>query len=858
MRPLLDILTDYVSKNVFVEEIIDALNKCVNTLNASKSTIAKFFHHEDLTNDDYKFVLIFKGGNIYRIAYTIMKENMSVYINVEILNKMMNYLKRSDCDFGLFIIRTNKITKTTNFLHPNRDLYENIIKKATYFILNEFRNEMLRTSNSLRLLGLCRNNDVVMKLKTKELSATIEQNILKGINVFKKNILINLLIVLDITDPISYFNFKNDSIDELDSELIYIFNHYSNLENYYKLCLLMLEEQKINVHINGEVSTQELHIVCIKVLSSMKADLFNGFTYGDIMMLWDFDKITGMVLSDNYFGIDDTSETTIIQSLLQQKNNDFRDNKLKRDAKRCVSKRNNKYILTSNRFDFIIDINFVPVEEKEEDEKENKKEDEKDEEQIDDVIGHNFINATRIAFDDSNSIGTPFYISFNKTIIARYQFNKLHILERLEQNIKRYKTYGSGNVLIGENKKYDKLVDNFVMICDNIRANADKSFTKVDISLGRLMINFQFIYKKKNQSFGVIGLNSGLIDISTSYEADFKAHFFEIYEYYIQMVNPRSKIVNGQNKIDKEYIELIARMINNNDFVSANIAQQKYDGMKNVIVPINFNNILVPNIQVYIIDLYLILFMDSEKPWFDIKYTKRLWRFTFFVFMDILMTLKKQHILNLFKFMGYDEISPIIFNKGIKPDSLNNFVNFIEYIKTIEQHYHPNLPSHIGQLDQFMYNFHLTDYIERIKNPRLQNKQNKQYEFNDAVSEFNDIFFRAYYFIDFNDQNKTIYLKIQYDHKDINNVINLLKTTNSATMQKWNLENDKIEIVRGHEEAYLRQISTMRIIFAQSVYNMFIYNTSVESTVYPAQLTASFSLMHVGEINEHIGINDAM
>ena len=48
-------------------------------------------------------------------------------------------------------------------------------------------------------------------------------------------------------------------------------------------------------------------------------------------------------------------------------------------------------------------------------------------------------------------------------------------------------------------------------------------------------------------------------------------------------------------------------------------------------------NVFIPNLSSYIMDLYLILFIEQMFPWNDIKYEKRLNRIVLFITIDILV-----------------------------------------------------------------------------------------------------------------------------------------------------------------------------------------------------------------------------
>lgn len=69
---------------------------------------------------------------------------------------------------------------------------------------------------------------------------------------------------------------------------------------------------------------------------------------------------------------------------------------------------------------------------------------------------------------------------------------------------------------------------------------------------------------------------------------------------------------------------------------------------------INYDNIYFPKLNAFILDLYTILFVDAQYPWIDTKYSKRLQRLIFFIFIEKLQS------------VNYGNIRVILYDLGIK------------------------------------------------------------------------------------------------------------------------------------------------------------------------------------------------
>jgi len=141
---------------------------------------------------------------------------------------------------------------------------------------------------------------------------------------------------------------------------------------------------------------------------------------------------------------------------------------------------------------------------------------------------------------------------------------------------------------------YISLIDNIKWEIKRLRS---ESFL-TSFSLVRLKINFLVNLEIDNNKYSILNIPSELIDISISYFDDHKS---------------KGLFTNG-NKI-------------NNLFTKYEFSNLKLEQ------PFNFWSY---NINTFIHDIYVILFVDSLLPWYDKKYEKRVYRFLFFSTIQLL------------------------------------------------------------------------------------------------------------------------------------------------------------------------------------------------------------------------------
>ena len=141
---------------------------------------------------------------------------------------------------------------------------------------------------------------------------------------------------------------------------------------------------------------------------------------------------------------------------------------------------------------------------------------------------------------------------------------------------------------------YQKYMEDLVEkngIFDYYISNNNKIVYKdeyVDFSLVRLMVNYVVVYERK-EKFGLTNASSELFDLSIGHPED---KMFKVY--------------NADSIVPYEF---------------------KYNGNLK-------DTIYVPSIQTTIVDLTKILFENSEYPWEDMKYEKRLYRLLILLFVE--------------------------------------------------------------------------------------------------------------------------------------------------------------------------------------------------------------------------------
>lgn len=149
------------------------------------------------------------------------------------------------------------------------------------------------------------------------------------------------------------------------------------------------------------------------------------------------------------------------------------------------------------------------------------------------------------------------------------------------------------------------------------------------------------------------------------------------------------------------------------------------------------DNIMFPKLSTFIVDLYMILFVDTRYPWGDNKYMKRLNRFVYFVLFSRLRYTTFKNLEKLLNDIGiyiseYEQLKDMINSR----DYNTNYISFARAADILEErsqnegklqdntnifYDNDNLIS-ICSIDHFMYNFHLLDFMSLHYDPKQHNK----------------------------------------------------------------------------------------------------------------------------------------
>jgi hypothetical protein len=801
-------LTDYTPENVHVEQVLVMLNEIIDKINSNNEIMEDIFPTD---TNNYKFGIIFKGGNVYKLAYKLIPQILNKTYNYKFHAKIKKYMKKSDCDFSLVIIE-NVNTDDPKFMdfsyegHGGNKIYGKL-RKILFIILSQFRNMLF--NDPINVLGLCRNNRQVMLPRIKKIGDNIDKILFEAIRLFKKRIITHLIENLNAygldgeqlvqnvpnnknellwneiskNNPMEarkyeeYYSLQNNENHINDEDFLEIIPE--NLRYFWRIyeTIIYLFDKK-NENFNSLLRTENLKNHCMNVLVKLKENTFLGLKFNDIFGLWDAEEITGVVLGDTFFSRSEgITSRDIINTVFSRREN-------RREKTILVSRENvtqeGKSCLVSYRDDFII---------------QNIKQN---------VSGENYEERVFYLYgiiDKENDSKTNFYISINDHISENIIFEKNKIL-KIGKNIKKFLNYGVGTTAVYSNQdtKYDvsiKAITKHIVEIDGKMEN-DQAYRPeyLDFSLGRLMVCAVIVYRKQDGNYGFFRIAGEFIDMSIEFDGDFKSKLQKHYNMY-----------------------------------------GKYDEKIKDVGELVLNNILYIKIQNFILDLYGILFIKMDRPWDDPKYEKRIWRFIYFEFIDFLHHAKiTNNGKEIFKFMGFKGDDPK--TDPTTNDDIMSEQNRKNFEKYIESQYHPHDNTRsknfdeTGDLDMFMMNFHLTDYIDVIE----INKKRKYY-FSMGKKTNGDKFYVKY------KMNKAAIFAGQP-----------APPTDPLPYEKKTLEVDGMELVSGEELKYVKLADEIREEFAYIVYNLIIHKKG-DTFIYPESINDLLGLMMEGEINDYIGMS---
>jgi hypothetical protein len=817
LSSLIGLTTDYVSDNVYVEKVLEALDNIVNYLNKDTEFINYVLNGLfDSKTHKCRLSLIFKGGNVYKLFTQIISDKMSSSVFGNYMTDIEQYFKKSDCDFGLIFITTNIATGEEIILHFDRtDSTENIISVLLFMILNKFRNDFLRDRSGYEYVNICGANDVLMMKRTSILANKMLSTIVEGRLEFE-TILFELLLkyiqfiyvdpdqnprpgigssnLLPIKPPIDlnifakYKNITTYFADKINIDtyatqtLIGLLSENANkyvamnqygvinatIVEWYSLFLAYCFRDKSYLISLDKFQNAQLPRDILKEIQSVKTD---SMEWRDVKVTYNTKNISNIIIGDNIYPLSDTNNLSNRELFVKLMENDiFPDNIVERNIGRIkhlqrVSSNRNDFFLKFSKKKYIDPSGILIIED--------------------------IIHTALIPFDKNQRFITPFYISINKEITAPGG-----ILLRNEGSdgfllsIKRLSEYGS-NGYVKRNSVYSTLYDKQEYM---LKKNKEKNKT-LDFGLSRLMLNFMIILETYDNKYYSISVPSEYIDLSYSYNSDIKTRIYESYNGYTllngnynkskiitdDMILFYKKIINFVTSGDysREFTQKFAVNVNTaiilddlkrlditkiqNDVIIEdyfkqyqNINKMSFDTFLKIIkyytyykirkAPqyLSFKSVYFPKLHTYILDLYSILFIDSEYPWIDRKYIKRLQRYIFFIFIESLQEINTSNIDKLLLDIGViTSMQDLVYmyndmkrQPGMYTENYS-YQRAIEYIKYRSTHMVDMLKPVInedriiissGGIDHFMFSYHLLDFIEIHKKTILSQKYIKEHD----------------------------------------------------------------------------------------------------------------------------------
>jgi cell division septum initiation protein DivIVA len=586
---LIGITTDFVSDTVYVEKILERLDIIVNDMNNDKQLLDIIFKDKLDVGEYGKLGIIFKGGNVYKLFSQILNKQLDTFVFQNYLDDTERYFKKSDCDFGLILIKYSHTDLSyKKVLHlPRSDANEKLISTLQFMILNKYRNDFLDNDDSFDYLSLCGKNDRIMINRMNKMAKSMinliqtirleyEQTIFKYlINLIKfSNIdpaksedqtykkYISKSFVTDTLNikPNTYDTHTFIGILSNDPEMNFYVNtgnEYDvingNIVDWYKLFLgyalrksdfFPTNEKFRNIRLTTKILAE------LQELSTDKAE------WRDIRTLYNVKNITNIIIGDNVYPINYDlnqtimSDTFIYNSVIRQ--TQFPDS-VSEIALRRYGMLNR---LHSNRNDFTIKFS-----------RSNPYKIDTGEKVVDDIM-----KIKTIPFEpnqltqEKQSFITPFYISINKTIsgsCVRLQ-NPIAVNNWMIQ-MERMSKFGSSGFSEKDpnnNKEYVKMYEDIYNNRDNLTGN---NYKTLNFGLSRLLVSFNIIVETYDSRHYALPLPSEYIDLSYSYDGDYKVILYERYNGYLLFngnINPPAiKIMTKKYKkvidyvINKKYID---------------------------------------------------------------------------------------------------------------------------------------------------------------------------------------------------------------------------------------------------------------------------------------------------------------
>lgn len=804
MLSLVNAITEYVSDNVYVEKVLERLNEIIERMNNDKQLLEKIFGSVNILGDGEKgkIGIIFKGGNVYKLYTHILNNRLDHDIFQTYFTDVERFFKKSDCDFGLVFIITDKNGRD-RFEHLKRTKDNvNVISTIQYMILNEFRNNVLEGPNPYDYIAICGKNDRVITSKLNIIMRNMLDVIFVGRLDFEKSVLRALLNIVEfgenhnmLKDYLTHVN----GINNRGKRLLDVFEETDNLRNirnqvqiygvtngkfldWFKVCLAYALRNKTimtDIPKTEEFKNFSPEPNFVEKLQKLSTDTME---WRDVRTIYDVVDISNIIIGDSSYPNMSLKRNVQSDADIYNLINSNKDKYTETTSKIVARRMERLKRLHSNRNDFFVEMGKGGI---------HKADDKKFRDYL---VQNDIMQSSSIPYENmNNELSTPFYISINKKIGGRTENAASERgINSLIHNIHRYSKYG----FIGHDPKNPTNYDTRILfenIKDFCKINGTESEgylaeppkTVSEFSLGRLMVSSCIVFITRDNLFVPVPLSAEYIDLSYSFAGDNKATSYEYIDGFIKINGKEETLL--LDSIAKQFLRL-ADDVENNSFPDINIP----DGMeRNVYIKklanairsfdecaiskdekleerlysqihdmkhipgaelqigrlakickhytiygygitdkrIVCDNIMFPKLSTFIVDLYMILFVDTRYPWGDNKYMKRLNRFVYFVLFSRLRYINFNNLHLLLRDVGIDinenNFRNINNAQNVKyipninnPVSFGRAVNIISMRtdgllqdnKDITYDENDNLFS-ICSIDCFMYNFHLLDFM---------------------------------------------------------------------------------------------------------------------------------------------------
>lgn len=772
---LIGIATDYVSENVYVEKVLQRLDKIVDELNKNEEIINLIFNGRIKSNQKGEIAIIFKGGNVYKLFTQVLDRQLDSNIFQNYLNDVDRYFKKSDCDFGiLFIIKSKDDREEPTVLHLERNTEnETLISTIQYIILNKYRNDFLG-EGGYEYLSICGKNDIVINSKLNKLTKSMLNHTIISRLEFEQEVFKIMLKKIRFNKDVSHYLLQKIIKDALDIKpsskhtqtLIGILkndrelNDCVNIEPYYGLhsknivdwyCFFLSFSMR-SPELGKAINITQLDRATIHELQSLSTDKAE---WRDIKTLYNVKSINSIAIGDHVYSIsrplsdDDIYDKIISETAYPDKSAEISARRMQAIGR-----------IHSNRNDFFIKFSTAY--------------DSRDSETIKDIM-----NVKSIPLENNDMFVTPFYISINKEISGKCtRLTNGNAIDNWLRHLERFSDFGSSGYKKNDNNPYKLMYKD---IYANSKELKKKDYKTLNFGLSRLLLSFNIVFETYDNKYFTLPVPAEYVDLSYSYAGDYKVLLYERYDGYLlfnglvaqpdimfllqeykKLVseyenndNYNPIILNGLKELNydavkddpvidgkmqsilaiitSKYTGIVAQIANSVDDIDSTYVQRVFN-IGNIFKIIKYytfydldtarelsnKTLYFPKLSTFILDLYTILFADTTYPWSDIKYIKRLQRFIFFVFIENLRNSGNVSVLldemgiNINRRQIYDDDSYSLHNSLLRADNFFNYrTNYIVDKNDITEK--NGYIESASSIDRFMFSYHLLDFFDIYK-----------------------------------------------------------------------------------------------------------------------------------------------